>query len=554
MNKNIGIKLNDGIRNMLIEEKTSCYEILKKIYGVDYFKYLAVKVNNMIKELSFDELEDDDVLEFLDASSSDGRRVYIRTLSFVFIKACRNLYNQVQVNIEHSLNKGIYAEIKLGRKLTEEDLEKIINEVKRIVGEKLPINKNIVTVKKAKDIFTEQNMFDKVSLLSNWSTENLRIYELDGYYDTFYGYVAHNTDVIYNFDIKLFGNGVVLRYPSQSNIDELREYEEHPKLAKVFREAEDWAEIMEVEHAGALNQLIKDGKIEDLILINEVLHEKKIAYIADEISNDENIKTVLIAGPSSSGKTTFAQRLSLQLRVNGKKTFAISLDDYFVDRSKTPRDEKGNFDFDTIKALDVELFNEDLKKLVSCEEVTIPTFDFKTGTRIFDKKPITLTKKHIIIVEGIHGLNDVLTASIEKKCKFKIYISALTQLNIDNHNRISTSDTRLIRRIVRDNRSRGHNAEQTVKMWNSVRRGEEKHIFPYQENADAIFNSSLIYEFGILKKYASDVIKEIPLTSDFYAERQRLLKFLSYFMEIEDEKTIPAISILKEFMGGGILA
>lgn len=536
-----------------INKNMTCYDLLKQIYKEDYTMYHAVKINNTLKELTYDKLVENDQIQFIDITHPDGMRVYIRTLCLIYIKACRDLYSNVQVSIEHSLNKGLFTEINLNRKITEEDLFDITKKMQEIIDKKININMIKLSVNAAKKIFKAQNMSDKISLLSYWNTECVRVYELEGYYDTFYGYVAPNTEVINLFDLKLFSSGIILRYPSKVNINELPEYSEHVKLAKVFKEAEDWGEIMEVSYVGALNKTIMNNKINDLILVNEALHEKKIAYIADEISADQNIKVVLIAGPSSSGKTTFAQRLSIQLRVNGKKTYAISLDDYFVDREKTPRDEYGNYDFDTIDALDIELFNEDLLKLIRCEEVKLPTFDFKTGRRIFDKEPVKLTKDHIIVVEGIHGLNDKLTEHIPKKNKFKIYISALTQLNIDNHNRISTSDTRLIRRIVRDNQFRGHNAQRTFELWENVGKGEEKYIFPFQENADTMFNSSLTYELGILKKYAVPLIEEVNEDSEFYPERQRLLKFLSYFKPIEDENVVPNTSILKEFIGGGIL-
>jgi len=561
------LKNDKKIENVPITQNETAYDLLKKIYGDDYNKYLLVKINNTLKELSYNAFYDSDEVEFLDIKNPDGMRVYIRTLTFIYIKACKELYenseelhgslkagehNSVAL-IEHSLNKGLFSEIKLNRKLTEDDIIKIKDKMQEIIDRNISINKAMLSIDEAREIFLKQGMTDKISLLSNWGTENIRVYELDGYYDMFYGYVAPNTNVIYKFDLKLFQSGLILRYPSKENTNEFPEYAEDVKLAKIFKESEDWGDIMELAHVGALNEHIVNEKIHDLILVNEALHEKKIAYIADEISENEDIRIVLIAGPSSSGKTTFAQRLSIQLRVNGKKTYAISLDDYFVDREKTPRDENGNYDFDTIDALDIELFNDHLLDLMNGHEVQIPTFEFKTGKRIYDKEPVKLSKDHIIVVEGIHGLNDKLTSHIYAKNKFKIYISALTQLNIDNHNMISTSDTRLIRRIVRDNQFRGHNAQSTMRMWESVRKGEEKYIFPFQENSDVMFNSSLTYELGILKKYAVPLIEEVKEDSEFYPERQRLLKFLSYFKSIENENTIPKTSILKEFIGGGIL-
>lgn len=563
--KNIG--KDNKSKNVQVMQNETAYDLLKRMYGDEYNKYLLVKVNNTLKELSYNKFYENDEIEFLDIKNPDGMRVYIRTLSFIYIKACKELYensdefqantNAEQFNsvvtIEHSLNKGLFTEVKINRKLTEEDILKIKDKMQEIIDKNICINKAMLSIDEARQIFIKQGMNDKISLLKNLGIENIRVYELDGYYDMFYGYVAANTNVIYKFDLKLFQTGLILRYPSKENTNEFPEYAEDIKLAKIFKESEDWGDIMEVAHVGALNEQIANNKVHDLILVNEALHEKKIAYIADEISQNEDIKIVLIAGPSSSGKTTFAERLSIQLKVNGKKTYSISLDDYFVDRERTPRDENGNYDFDTIDALDIELFNDHLLDLINGQEVQIPTFDFKMGKRIYDKQPVRLSKDHIIVVEGIHGLNDKLTWHINAKNKFKVYISALTQLNIDNHNKISTSDTRLIRRIVRDNQFRGHNAQSTIKMWESVRKGEEKYIFPFQENSDAMFNSSLIYELGILKKYAVPLIEEVKEDSEFYPERQRLLKFLSYFKSIDNENIIPKTSILKEFIGGGIL-
>ncbi|NLJ58855.1 MAG: nucleoside kinase [Tissierellia bacterium] len=422
--------------------------------------------------------------------------------------------------------------------------------MQEIIDSKKPIVTNFIPIDEAKEIFSAQGMMDKVEMLKYWTKDTIRVYELDGYYDTFYGYLAPNTGFVDKFDLRLFYPGMILNFPTRESNFEIPEYIEQKKLSKVFKEAEDWGEIMDVSFVGALNNKIANNTIDDMIRINEALHEKKTAYIADEITADKNIKIVLIAGPSSSGKTTFAQRLSIQLRVNGKKTYAISLDDYFVDRHLTPRDENGDYDFETIEALDLELFNEHLMDLIAGEAVQIPVYNFVKGSREYTRDPVKLTEDHIIIVEGIHALNDQLTEHIPEANKFKIYISALTQLNIDRHNRISTSDLRLLRRIVRDDTHRGNDATRTMELWDNVVKGTEKYIFPYQENADVIFNSALVYELGVIKKYAEPIIEEIGEDSKFYAERQRLLKFLSYFLPIEDETAIPSTSILREFIGG----
>ncbi len=532
-----------------IDKNESLFELLKRTYKEDYSKYLGIKVNNRLQELMNAEFIENDKIEFLNIMDRDGHRIYIRTLSLIYIKACKDLFDDIDVTIEHSLNKGLYTELKSNHKFNKRKLDNIKNKMQEIIDAKRPINSMFLSLKEAEEIFIKQGMMDKVELLKYWVGDKIRVYELDGYYDTFYGYLAPNTEFVDKFDLRLFYPGIILNYPTRENNFELPELLEQKKLYKVFKEAEDWGEIMDVGYVGALNRKIDDNYIDDMIRINEALHEKKIAYIADEITNDKNIKIILIAGPSSSGKTTFAQRLSIQLRVNGKKTFALSLDDYFIDRHMTPKDENGDYDFETINALDLDLFNEQLLSLMSCETVNIPVYNFKIGKREYTREPVTLTKDHIIIIEGIHGLNDELTKQIPQINKFKIYISALTQLNIDNHNRIATSDLRLIRRIVRDNTHRGNDALKTMELWDNVVRGAERYIFPFQENADAIFNSALVYELCVLKKYAEPLIKEINLESKFYPEKQRLLKFLSYFKPIGNEEAIPNTSILREFIG-----
>ncbi len=533
-----------------VESNESLYSILKREYGDDYISYLGAKVNNKVQALDYAKLNENDKVKFFDITDRDGRRIYIRTLSLIYIKACKDIFSGIEVEIKHSLNKGLYTELNNKDLITKNQLDSIKNRMNEIIEAKQPINSICISVMEAQEIFRKQSMEDKVELLNYRKEEFVNIYELDGYYDTFYGHIAPNTEVIDKFDLRLFYPGIILNFPTVESNFELPEHIEHKKLFKVFKEAEDWGEIMNVGYVGALNKKIENDTIDDMIRINEALHEKKIAYIADAIASDKNIKIVLIAGPSSSGKTTFAQRLSIQLRVNGKKTYAISLDDYFVDRHLTPKDENGDFDFETIKALDIDLFNEHLLSLMSCEAVNIPVFNFVKGMREYTREPVTLTEDHVIIIEGIHGLNDELTKQIPQMNKFKIYISALTQLNIDNHNRISTSDLRLIRRIVRDNTHRGNNALKTLQLWSNVVRGAEKYIFPFQENADAIFNSALVYELCVLKKYVEPVLMEIEKGSEYYAERQRLLRFLSYFKTIENEDAIPNTSIVREFIGG----
>ncbi len=542
-------KLNQ-IHKIEVSEKMSFYEMSKMIYGENYDKYLAVKVNNKIQELTYKNFKEDDLIEFLDIKDNDGLKIYIRTLCFIFIKACKDIFPEADIVIQHSLNKGLYTEFANKHNINKNDVKKIMDRMNEIIEKGIDINIKMLSLNEAYEIFKRQGMTDKIELMKYSEKEHVSVYEMDGYYDTFYGYLAPNTNAIDKFDLRLFYPGIIINFPSRENNFELPEYIEQKKLSRVFREAEEWGRIMDVENVGVLNKKIDDNTIHDMIRVNEALHEKKIAYIADEIAKDKNIKIVLISGPSSSGKTTFAQRLSIQLRVNGKKTYALSLDDYFVDRQLTPKDEDGKYDYETIDALDLELFNEQLLSLMTCQPVSIPVYNFIKGHKEFTRQPVVLSEDHIILIEGIHGLNDKLTANIPQHNKYKIYISALTQLNIDNHNRISTSDLRLIRRIVRDNNHRGNDVVKTISLWDNVLRGTEKYIFPFQENADAIFNSALVYELCVLKKYAVPLIEEIPEGSEYYPERQRLLKFLSYFKTIDDEYAIPNTSILREFIGG----
>lgn len=547
------IKIKNKNEYYEVKENEQLYDVVKKIYINDYNRFLAVKVNNKLQELVYAKFRDGNTIEFLDITNNDGRKIYVRTLCFIFIKACKDIFCNVDVVIENSLNKGMYAEIKNKKDITLDDIKKIKRRMEELISSEMFIEKKILDKNEAVNIFKNQGLEDKIQLINqnkHESNNTVKVYKLENYYDTFYGYIAPNTNVIDKFDLKLFYPGVILCFPTKESNFNLPEYIENKKLSKVFKEAKIWGQIMDVANVGALNKKIENKSIDEMIIINEALHEKRIAYLADEIINGKDIKIVLIAGPSSSGKTTFANRLSIQLKVNGKKTYAVSLDDYFVDRELSPKDENGEYDFETINALDLKLFNEHLLSLMAGETVNIPVYNFIKGKREYTREPITLSKDHIIIVEGIHGLNEDLTKHIPNEYKYKIYISALTQLSIDNHNYIQTSDLRLIRRMVRDNERRGNDAKRTLELWDSVVRGAEKYIFPYQENADFIFNSALVYELCILKKYALPLIDKIEENSEYYSQKQRLSKFLSYFDEIKDESIIPNTSILKEFIGG----
>jgi len=524
-------------------------DIVKGSTGSEDRRFLGAIVNNEIRYLDY-KVSNKDNINLIDITHRDGLRIYIRTLSFIFIKACKDLFKDCNITIEHSLSKGIYTEVYKKEILKETDVENIKKKMKEIIESDLEITRELVEKSKAIEIFQKQGMIDKVKLLNYKERELVHIYNLDGLYDSFYGYLAPSTGYIKDFDLRYYEPGIIISYPVKEINYKIPEFKEQRKLAKIFREAEEWGNILDVGYVSSLNDKITNNSIEEIIRISEALHEKKIAYIADKIHENEDIRVILIAGPSSSGKTTFAQRLYTQLRVNGKNPISISLDNYFVNREDTPLDENGEFDFESIDAIDIKLFNDHLTRLLSGEEVEIPTFNFIIGKREYNGTRVKIDEKHPIIIEGIHGLNEKLTSSIPYKNKFKIYISALTQLNIDSHNRIPTTDTRLIRRMVRDSKYRGNDGVRTLQLWNSVRRGEERNIFPFQEEADVMFNSALSYELSVLKKYAEPLLKAINKDNEYYTESKRLLKFLSYFKDLEYEDNIPCTSIIREFIGG----
>lgn len=538
-----------GLGSFDVLKNTSLLDLIKSIDKDNYKKYFGALINNEIKHLSY-KLTKDCHIKLLDITDKDGRRIYVRTLCFIYIKACKDIFEDCEVTIEHSLSKGIYSEIKMKDNITPNDINKIKNRMREIIDSDYEIIREEIDINSAKEIFNKQNMIDKVRLLNHVKKERVHVYSLENLYDTYYGYLAPSTGYIDKFDLIYYHPGIVLQYPVSAEKYKIPKFVEHQKLFKIFRESEKWGDILDIGYVGVLNDKVRNGQIEEIIRISEALHEKKIAYIADTICENEDIRIILIAGPSSSGKTTFAQRLGIQLKVNGKKPISISIDDYFVNREDTPLDEDGKYDYESIEAVDLDLFNSDLAKLLAGEEVEIPRFNFVSGKREYTGEKIKIDEKHPIIIEGIHGLNNRLTEAIPQKNKFKIYISALTQLNLDAHNRIHTTDARLIRRMVRDYKYRGNSAETTLERWDSVRRGEERNIFPFQEEADVMFNSALVYELSVLKKYAVPLLKEIDNSSVLYKESKRLLRFLSYFVDIEKDDSIPNTSIIREFIGG----
>ena len=481
----------------------------------------------------------------------DNIRNNSRTLQFIFIKAVLDLYKDAIVTMEHSIGKWVFGEIHKKEPLTEQEVNNIKQEMQKLIDKNYPIKRIKVKREEAIKIFQNYGMTDKVKLLQQTGFKVVTLYELDGRYDYFYGPMWESTGVIKNFDVKFYNGGFILGYPTDENLMVVNKFVEQRKLTNIFRETEKWLNILGIGEVGSLNEKISNGELIDLIMISEALHEKKIAQISDMINEKKEIKAVFVAGPSSSGKTTFANRLAIQLKVNGLNPIPISLDNYFVNREDTPRDENGEYDFESIKSIDVKFFKEQMKELFEGKEVEIPIFNFLTGYREKSGSKVKMPKNGILIIEGIHGLNPILTSSLDENNIFKIYISALTQLNLDNHNRISTADVRRVRRIVRDSLSRGKNAEETLLMWPSIKKGEEKNIFVYQEEADVMFNSTLVYELCVLKKKALEELDKVGADSSVYDEVKRLKAFLGFFDEI-DKGLVPENSILREFIGGSI--
>lgn len=481
----------------------------------------------------------------------DNIRNNSRTLQFIFIKAVLDLYKDAIVTMEHSIGKWVFGEIHKKEPLTEQEVNNIKQAMQKLIDKNYPIKRIKVKREEAIKIFQNYGMTDKVKLLQQTGFKVVTLYELDGRYDYFYGPMWESTGVIKNFDVKFYNGGFILGYPTDENLMVVNKFVEQRKLTNIFRETEKWLNILGIGEVGSLNEKISNGELIDLIMISEALHEKKIAQISDMINEKKEIKAVFVAGPSSSGKTTFANRLAIQLKVNGLNPIPISLDNYFVNREDTPRDENGEYDFESIKSIDVKFFKDQMKELFEGKEVEIPIFNFLTGYREKSGSKVKMPKNGILIIEGIHGLNPILTSSLDENNIFKVYISALTQLNLDNHNRISTSDVRRVRRIVRDSLSRGKNAEETLLMWPSIKKGEEKNIFVYQEEADVMFNSTLVYELCVLKKKALEELDKVVADSSVYDEVKRLKAFLGFFDEI-DKGLVPENSILREFIGGSI--
>ena len=532
-----------------VKQGTAILDIVEQYVEHAAAPILAARVDNEIRELNYT-LDQDCSLRFVDLTDEDGGRIYLRSLFFVMLKAVEELYPGARVVAHNTISKGLYCEINNIGEIGKNHVRNIHRRMKEIINFRIPFVKSVVPAEDAKRMYAEEGMLDKVSLIEYRKKPTVSFYTCGGTRDYFYGYMIPHTGYIHLFELRFHPPGVLLRYPDKSNPYAVPKFKESKKLFHIFHEYKHWNSVLEVENVGMLDDIIKTGSVDDFIRISEALHEKKTAQIADIIASDKGKKLVLIAGPSSSGKTTFSQRLAIQLRVNGLKPLTISLDNYFVDREHTPLDENGNYDFESLETVDIALFNQHLNALINGEAIEIPLFDFLKGKRKTAGIKVRMNPDQILIIEGIHGLNEKLTGAIARNLKYKIYVSALASLNIDDHNRIPTTDTRIIRRIVRDNKYRGHDALRTIQLWPSVRKGEDKNIFPFQEEADVMFNSALVYELSVLKQFAEPLLSKIDKSCEEYSEAKRLLEFLTYFLPVYT-KDIPANSIIREFIGGG---
>ncbi len=509
---------------------------------------VSAKVNNKVEGLTYKAFNNKDV-EFLNILSPSGMRTYVRSLCFILCKAVEELYPKGEILLQHPVSKGYYCSLRIGRPVTLDDVSQIRERMKEIIAEDLPFHRVECHTEEAVKLFNKKGMYDKVKLLKTTGNIYAFYYTLGDSVDYYYGSLLPRTSYVGLFDIVKYYDGILLRIPNREHPETLEDMVKQEKMLDVFKEHLHWQEIMGVSTVGDFNEAIQHGHATDLINVSEALQEKKIAQIANEIYDKGKIKLILISGPSSSGKTTFSKRLSIQLMTNGMHPVPISLDNYFVNRERTPLDDKGEYDYESLYALDLEFFNQQLAALLQGEEVELPRFNFSTGKREFKGDYLRIDNNKVIILEGIHALNPELTPHIPAENKYKIYVSALTTIMLDNHNYIPTTDNRLLRRIIRDYNYRGYSAEETICRWPSVRAGEEKWIFPYQENADAMFNSALLFELSVLKNHVEPILNQVPQCSSAYSEAYRLRKFLQYFLPVQDRE-LPPTSLLREFLGG----
>lgn len=546
--KTVDIKcLNNGKTNSY-PAGTTLEEIAKDLGIKLKTPILGAYVNNKLRELSYEVYHPKNI-EFIDITQPDGMRMYIRSLSLVLYKAVNELYPNGRLRIEHSVSKGTYCSVE-GEDLSIEEVLAIQNRMKEIIDSDTPFIRHEEETAEVIKRFEQQNQSDKIDLIRLRGQLYTSYHQLEKHIGLYYGYLVPSTGYLKVFDLIKYYNGMLLQIPKRTQPDLLEEIVVQNKMFDIFQEFAEWNRVLNVRNLADINESCTNGKAETLIKVSEALHEKKIGHIADMIEERKKaVKLVLISGPSSSGKTTFGKRLAIQLMVAGMRPINLSLDNYFVNRENTPLDENGEYDFEALEALDVGLFNQQLLDLLAGKEVSIPKFNFESGERYYDGEKLRMNPDNILIIEGIHGLNPQLTHLIPDQSKFKIYVSALTSVNIDDQNLIHTTDNRLIRRIVRDYKYRSYSAQATISRWASVRRGEDTHIFPYQEEADVMFNTALLYELSVLKQQAEPILLEVQPNQIEYAEARRLLKFFSYFKPIQATE-IPPTSIIREFLGG----
>ena len=548
MKQKIQIRCKNNKKSQKVEIGSTLFDVfssfdLKMTHGP-----VSARVNNKVEGMHYRVYNSKDV-EFLDMNSASGSRAYTRTLFFVLCKAVQDIYPNTDVVIDIPVSNGFYVDIRLGRPVVDEDVNILRRRMQEIIDSKMPIRRFTVPTEEAIALFLEKGDVEKVKLLRTSGSIYTTYYKIGEYVDYYYGTLLTNTSQLYLFGLEKYYDGMLLRIPSVSNPDELGEMTRQDKMFDIFKEHHRWQEILGIRTVGDFNQAIDAGHATDIINISEALQEKKLAKIAEEIASRKGVKLVLLAGPSSSGKTTSCKRLSIQLAVNGLKPLQISLDDYFVDRDKTPKDENGEFDFESIYALNLDLLNEQFNALFRGEEVELPKYDFPSGKSVKSGKMLKLEPNNVLVVEGIHALNPELTAHVPEEQIFRVYASALTTILLDNHNYIPTTDNRLLRRIIRDYKYRGVSAQETIRRWPSVRSGENKWIFPFQENADAMLNTAMLYELSVLKMQAEPLLQQVPENCEEFAEAYRLLKFLKYFKGIP-YNNLPPTSLLREFLGG----
>ena len=548
MKQVIQIRCKNNKKTQKVEIGSTLFDVfssfdLKMTHGP-----VSARVNNKVEGMHYRVYNSKDV-EFLDMTTASGSRAYTRTLFFVLCKAVQDIYPATDVVIDIPVSNGFYVDIRLGRPVVDEDVNIIRCRMQEIIDARMPIRRFTVPTEDAITLFQEKGDVEKVKLLKTSGSIYTTYYKIGEYVDYYYGTLLTNTSQLYLFGLEKYYDGMLLRIPSLKNPDELGEMTRQDKMFDIFKEHHRWQEILGIRTVGDFNQAIEAGHATDIINISEALQEKKLAKIAEDIAQRKGVKLVLLAGPSSSGKTTSCKRLSIQLAVNGLKPLQISLDDYFVDRDKTPKDENGEYDFESIYALNLDLLNDQFNALFRGEEVDLPKYDFPSGKSIQSGKKLKLEPSNVLVVEGIHALNPELTAHIPEEQIYRVYASALTTILLDNHNYIPTTDNRLLRRIIRDYKYRGVSAQETIHRWPSVRAGENKWIFPFQENADAMLNTAMLYELSVLKMQAEPLLQQVPENCEEYAEAYRLLKFLKYFKGIP-YNNLPPTSLLREFLGG----